>query len=416
MKIKFLGGASEVGRSAILVEDKKNLLFDYGIKVESRTEYPLHPEKVDACFISHAHLDHSGCTPALYKDGFPEMFATAPTVDLAQLLIEDSIKIHKRKHEHERVSASQLKTMMNRYTPCEYGKDRDFGDYSVTMYDAGHICGSAVTLVERHRDNMRIAYTGDFKLEPQLLEEGADIVKSDVLIMESTYAGKDHPERVGLAEDMVRSIRETIDNGGIALLPVFAVGRSQEMLALMCKYGLIDVTYIDGMAKAATEIAENYSGFIKNGKLLREAIDRSLWIENPRNRSAALEGGSVILTTSGMLNGGPVLEYLQKLNKHSKIFLTGYQVENTGGDRLMKGMPLDIDGRKFKVKTPFEVYDFSAHGGKNDLHEYVKGSDPELIICVHGSPENTAQLAEDLKLEGYNAVAPKVGDVLNVDL
>ena len=415
MKIKFLGGAGEVGRSAMLVEDKKNLLFDYGIKVESKTEYPMHPERVDACFISHAHLDHSGCAPVLYKDGFPEMFATPPTMDLAELLIEDSIKIHRKKHEHEKVNGSQLRTMMNRYTPCEYGRGRDFGGYSVTMYDAGHICGSSITVVERHNDNRKIAYTGDFKLEPQLLEEGADIVKSDVLIMESTYAGKDHPERIKLAEGMVNSIRETVDNGGVALMPVFAVGRSQEMLALMCKYNLIDITYIDGMAKAATEIVENYSGFIKNGRLLREAIDRSLWIENPKNRSAALEGGSVILTTSGMLNGGPVLEYIQKLNKHSKIFLTGYQVENTGGDKLVRGLPLDIDGRKFRVKTPFEAYDFSAHAGKSDLHDYVKGSNPETVICVHGSPENTELLAEELRLEGYNAFAPKVGDVLNVD-
>ncbi len=399
----------------MLLEDSKNLLFDYGIKIETHTEYPMRPERVDAAFISHAHLDHSGYAPALYKDGFPELFATAPTMELAELLIEDSIKIHKRKHEHERVTKSQLRIMMERYTPCTYGREYEFDEYRVSMHDAGHICGSAVTLVEKYRTGKKIAYTGDFKVEPQLLEEGADVVKCDTLIMESTYGSKDHPNRVELSERLVESVRETVDNGGIALLPVFAVGRSQEMLALMCRYGLIDITYIDGMAKAATEIVENHSEFIKNGKLLRDAISKSLWIENPRNRAAALEGGSIILTTSGMLNGGPALDYIQKLNRHSKIFLTGYQVENTNGDRLMKGLPLDIDGRKYHVKTPFEVHDFSAHAGKTDLHKYVKECSPEKVMCVHGSPENSSALAEELKLEGFDAIAPKVGDVVRID-
>ena len=188
--------------------------------------------------------------------------------------------------------------------------------------------------------------------------------------------------------------KKLLDKYGIKSIESSYVSSSNEALSFAGKDHIVLKLISD---KAATEIVENYSGFIKNGKLLREAIDRSLWIENPKNRAAALEGGSVILTTSGMLNGGPVLEYIQKLNKHSKIFLTGYQVENTGGDRLVRGLPLDIDGRKFHVKTPFEAYDFSAHAGKSDLHDYVKGSNPETVICVHGSPENTELLASDAR-------------------
>ncbi len=414
MDIKFLGGAGEVGRSGILVRDRKNLLLDYGVKVDDHTEYPLHADRVDACFVSHAHLDHSGYSPAVYTDGFPDMFATSPTMKLAELLIEDSIKIHRRKHEHERVHKAQLKTMLNRYTPCDYGKEYQFEDYKVAMYDAGHICGSAITLIEKYSNGKRLVYTGDFKIERQLLEGGAEIVKSDVLLLESTYANKDHPDREEMAERMIGEIREIVDNGGVAMLPVFAVGRSQEMLALMDKYGLIDSTYIDGMAKAATEIVEQYPEFVKNENLLKDAIRRVQWVESPRNRAHALEGGSVILTTSGMLNGGPALDYITRLNRHSKIFLTGYQVEDTNGHRLMNGLPLDIDGRQFHVKTPFTVYDFSAHAGKSDLHRYVKESNPETVVCVHGSPENTALFAEDLRQEGFNAIAPKVGDVISV--
>ena len=375
----------------------------------------MHADRVDACFVSHAHLDHSGYSPSIYNDGFPELFATAPTMKLAELLIEDSIKIHKRKHEHDRVHKSELKTMLNKYMPCEYGKEYQFEDYKIAMYDAGHICGSAITLIEKYKTGRRLVYTGDFKIEKQLLEGGAEIVKSDILLLESTYAGKDHPDREKMAEQMVEEIRETIDNGGVALLPVFAVGRSQEMLALMGKYGLIDNTYIDGMAKAATEIVERYPEFVKNEDLLKNAIARAVWIKTPKNRTHALEGGSVVLTTSGMLNGGPALDYITRLNRNSKIFLTGYQVEDTNGYRLMHGQPLDIDGRKFNVRTPFKVYDFSAHAGRTDLHRYVKESNPETVVCVHGSAENTSLFAEELKLEGFNAIAPKVGDVVELE-
>lgn len=383
--------------------------------IEGDTEYPINAGRVDAAIISHAHLDHSGCSPALFNDALPVMIATEPTMQLAELLIEDSMKIHKRKHQHERYHKAELKVMLNRYVPATYGRKIEFDKYNISLHDAGHICGSAITVVESQKTGRRIAYTGDFKVEPQMLEAGAEVVKSDVLIMESTYANKDHPNREELVEKFAEEVKETLDNGGVALVPVFAVGRAQEMLAILNKIGLIERTYMDGMAKAATDIVVSHPDFIKDSDKLEAAVGKSIWIDSKRHKTEAIQGGHVILTTSGMLNGGPVLNYIRRLNKHSKIFLTGYQVENTNGDRLMRGMPLDIDDEEYKVKHPFSVYDFSAHAGRTDLHKYVKDVNPEKVICVHGSAENTALLAEDLKLEGFDAYAPKVGDTIPVD-
>jgi putative mRNA 3-end processing factor len=116
-----------------------------------------------------------------------------------------------------------------------------------------------------------------------------------------------------------------------------------------------------------------------------------------------------------MLNGGPVLNYITKLGPNSKIFLTGYQVEGTNGDKLMHNKPLSIEGRKEVIKTPWAYYDFSAHSGKSDLFEYVKKSNPELVVCVHGEQKVADDFAESLKVEGFKAQVPRQGDSIKLD-
>jgi putative mRNA 3-end processing factor len=219
-----------------------------------------------------------------------------------------------------------------------------------------------------------------------------------------------------MEKEFITGVKEVIDNEGVALIPVFAVGRSQEILALLYKNGLVDMTYIDGMAKKASDIALRHPTYLDNVELLQKAMERVVRVDAGKHRNAATDGGNIILTTSGMLTGGPVLNYIRKLNRNSKVFLTGYQVEGTNGRNLLDGKPLMIDGHKFVVKNPVEFFNFSAHSDKKDLHEYIKKSDPEKVICVHGSAENTEAFAQDLKLEGFDAYAPKVGDTLKFDM
>lgn len=416
MEFTFLGGAGEVGRSAILMSDSINILFDYGVKIEGPDNYPLPAKRVDLCAVSHAHLDHSGSLPILYHYSLPVTFGTPPTMKLSELLIEDSMKLAKRKHEKPKFFRNQVKMLLERYVGYDYGKRFGFGNYDMTLHDAGHICGSAITVAERAKDGFKVAYTGDFKMEPQSLHNGAEVVKSDVLIIESTYALKEHPERAELERRFVNDVKETIDNGGTALIPVFAVGRSQEMLATLCKNGLIDHTYIDGMARAATEICIAHPEFFTNPDLLKEAYDKVGFVSSGYHRREIEEGGKIVVTTSGMLNGGPVLNYITKLNRNSKIFITGFQVEGTNGRRLMDGEPLVIDNRKFRVQVPFEVYDFSAHAGRRELYDYVKKSSPHDVICVHGEAESSKSFAAGLKEEGFNAHAPKVGERIKIGI
>ncbi|MGC8776448.1 MAG: MBL fold metallo-hydrolase [Candidatus Micrarchaeia archaeon] len=415
MEIQFLGGASEVGRSAILLKDNKRILLDYGIKIDDKTEYPMQAGNVDIAILSHAHLDHSGFFPALFYGNYPTTIATRPTIELSELLIKDSMKISRRQHMKQSYFKKQLNTFISKSIKYEYGIPTENNGYYITLYDAGHISGSAITLIEKSQTGKRLVYTGDFKIEPQILQGSADIVESDILIIESTYANKDHPDRSELIKKFINEIKEVLDNNGTALVPSFAVGRAQEILAILYMNKLIDYTYIDGMAKAASEIVINYPEFTRNKDILLGALKNVHWIGMHTGRSEPLERPSIIVTTAGMLNGGPALDYITKLNKNSKIFLTGYQVEGTNGRRLMEGRPIKINGRKFKVETPYEFFDFSAHAGKVDLYEYVRRSNPEVVICVHGDSENTKLFAETLKMEGFEAYAPKVGSRLNLN-
>ena len=272
-----------------------------------------------------------------------------------------------------------------------------------------------MTLVENKCNDRRILYTGDFKLSPQLLQSSAEIIKSDILITESTYATREHPDREQLIKQFIEDIKTVLDNGGSALLPAFAVGRAQEILAMLYKHGLIEYTYLDGMAQKATEIVLNYPHFTRHKDLLLSALRNARWVESKSQRKSILKNPSIIVTTAGMLNGGPAVSYITMLNQNSKIFLTGYQIPGTNGRLLLDGKPIIIDNKKFKVKNPVAFYDFSAHAGKEDLYTYIKKSSPETVICVHGAPESTASLASSLELEGYKAYAPKVGEKIKVD-
>jgi putative mRNA 3-end processing factor len=413
-ELHFLGGAGEVGRSAILVKGSKRILLDCGIKLDDKTEYPLSAGRVDACVLSHSHLDHSGAMPMLYDAGFPTAYGTEPTKELSELLIDDSLKISRKNHQASRFSKRQLKIFLNHFAPYEYGSVTELGDYSLSLHDAGHVPGSAITRIENKRGR-RLVYTGDFKLEPQILQGPAEVVKSDVLIIESTYANREHPNRDALAKAFIDDVRGVLANGGTALVPAFAVGRAQELVALLYRNSLIDYVSIDGMAKAATEIAMRHPEFMKNIELLRSASKRMDWLGSAQAREAALNSPGIIVTTAGMLNGGPVLNYLTKLGQNSKIFLTGYQVEGTNGRRLLDGKPLVIDGEKHRIHTPFAFYDFSAHSGKSDLYRYVRESGPETVVCVHGDRAAADEFAENLRMEGFDAHAPKIGEELKLD-
>lgn len=392
-------------------------MLDCGIKLNEKPEYPIDVPDIDAFILSHAHLDHCGAAPTIYNSQLVPSFGTQPTLEFSELLLEDSLQVAKKEHLQPKFHKRQIRSFSNRYVPLEYGNTADFKNIAMTFHDAGHICGSSVVEMIRKdaSTNKRVVYTGDYKLEPQLLHKGAKIIESDILITESTYATREHPPREQVMAEVITRVKEVLQNGGNALLPTFAVGRSQELIAMLHKNGLSDITYLDGMARAATKIALRHKDFLDNWSLLHQAASNVVFVEHPSDRKEALSSPSVIVTTAGMLNGGPAMDYIPRLNRNSEILLTGYQVDGSNGHHLLKHGTIKIDGSEEKVLAKASYYDLSAHAGKAELYEYVKKSSPSIVFCVHGDKEASLAMAENLKLEGYEAYAPQLGEVIKIE-
>ncbi len=401
--INFLGGCREVGRSAIMVD---SVVLDYGMKPSDPPEFPINGVFPTHVIISHGHLDHVGVAPNL-MDSDPTIYMTPPTKELSHILLKDSMNIM----EMPPYGRREFRQFESNSQEVDYEESFEIAGWDVTLYNAGHIPGSAAVHMSK---DVRILYTGDIKLEDTNLLEGADTFypETDILIVESTYFGVDHPDRKELEKAFIESVLETLDMGGHAIIPAFAVGRTQEVLMILEKYGV--TAYVDGMGREVGRILSNYPDYLKNARHLRKAIKKAIPVERGK-REEVLKEPAAIVTTAGMLNGGPALFYISRLynDEKSKIILTGYQVEGTNGEMALEKGMINLGTRLVKLKMKVEQYDFSAHGDDKQLKEVVRrvaNRGAEIAFAVHG--EETEAFAEWIREEvGIEAYAPKNGDV-----
>lgn len=400
--IKFLGGCGEVGRSAVAVD---SIALDYGIKPSSPPEFPL-DFSPKAVLISHAHLDHLGFAPSLMEFD-PRIYLTPPSIDIGRILLHDTLNVM----NPAPFSKKEIRQFESNCVAVEYDETFEIDNFRVEFINAGHIPGSAMISIE---NDVSILYSGDLKLEETRLLEGADknIPEHDILIVESTYFGVEHPGRRELERKFVESVLDTIDNKGHAIIPAFAVGRTQEVLMILESYGI--TPYVDGMGKEVFKILERYPDYVKDPKALRRAFKNAIWVEW-KKREDVLKDPSAVVTTAGMLNGGPALFYVSKLynDPKSKLLITGYQVEGTNGDLALKYGMINLGNKIVKLKMAVEQYDFSAHSGDSQLKEFVRNAvkkGAETIFTVHGEKcgDFANWIRENLGVEAY---APRNGDI-----
>ncbi|PIZ91608.1 hypothetical protein COX85_02985 [Candidatus Micrarchaeota archaeon CG_4_10_14_0_2_um_filter_55_9] len=413
MDLHCLGGSQEVGKSCFLLDTGElRIVMDCGMKVHDHNEGPVIPGKVDVGIITHAHLDHSGCAPLLYKRNAPKTFCTYPTRPIMDLLLADSEKIARAENKQLPYASQNVKQLDKHLACLGYDEDYEFKDGSNFRFlDAGHVPGSAQILFKKGK--RKVLYTGDFNTGYTRLHHPAKPVKADVLIIESTYAQRDHEPRKDVEKAFAREVEKALGDGLTVLVPAFAVGRTQEILEVLRAHTKAPV-FVNGMGKKVCDIIMDYPSYIKSPENFAETMRNVTIIQGKSDEKKAFREPSVIVSTAGMLDGGPMLSYLDKCNQKNSavVLLTGYQVEGTNGYSLVNEGRVRSEGIEKVIQLPVKHFDFSAHSGRIELFNYVDAVNPEKVVCVHG--DACKDFAEELKNEGYDAFAPAVGDKIKL--
>ncbi len=414
MIIDFLGGCREIGREAFLIKDKNtNIVLDYGVELQPRIRIPSLPTvKLDGIFVTHAHLDHSGMVPLIYKMQNPNLYATPAILDLMNLLLEDYIKVAGLNRGFSEYQKYDITKMNKSFVPCVYNQLFRVGNLEAKLFDASHIPGSASVYLSGSK---RILYTGDINTIPTYLLGYKEIKypKIDCLITESTYSEREHLDRKIEENRFIEKIKEY--ENGLILLPTFAVGRAQELLLMLYSHGIKKEIYLDGMGQKAADIILYHKNYIRDSDGLKKVLKRVNFVRTRRQRDKIIREGGIVITTAGMLSGGPIVYYLKnsRNRKNTCLLMTGYQAQGTPGEKLLKTRYFENEETKFKVNLEIQKFDFSAHAGRSELFNLIKRLSPKKVICVHG--DNTIKFAEEIKEKlNIETLAPKIGDRVEV--
>ncbi len=446
IRITALGGGRQVGRSCFLLQTPTSkVIIDCGVDVSSsgRDQFPyldapeLDLNTVDAIVLSHAHLDHSGLIPYLYKMGYKgPVYMTAPTRDISALMALDFIGVAYKQASAPLFKSSDVRDMVKHSIALNYGEVSDITpDIRITMYNAGHTLGSAMIHFNIGNGLHNYVYSGDIKFgRSRTLEPAANYFpRLETLQMESTYGGKDnnYPPRRESEEEMLGFINDVIGKGGKVLFPELGTGHAQEKMLLLndaMKNGRIPKVpvYIDGMIWDINAVHTAYPDFLSNSVRAQIFADKNPFVDeifkrvgSPHERKQVIEGGPcIILATSGMLVGGASVEYLKEFADSSVngLCLSCYQPAGGLGRQLKEGVKevmFEIDGKKQFVEIKLKVISidgFSGHSSRNELMAFVANLQPKprRIIINHGEQSKSLDLASSLhKSHRVETMVPK---------
>lgn len=425
VRITALGGVQEVGRSAFLVQTRESsVLLDCGVNPGSSRPFETFPrldnpafelESLDAVIISHAHLDHCGIVPFLYKYGYDgPVYCSAPTSNMMTLLQLDYLDVAGKQGTTPFFDQKDVRECVLHTIPLRYGVVTDIApDVRLTLHNAGHILGSSMIHLHIGEGLHNVVYTGDYKFARTMLLEAAttEFPRVETVITESTYGGPDDimPSRVEAEERLTTIINDTLERKGKVLIPVPAVGRAQEIMLVLDGYmrrGLMKEApvFIEGMISEATAIHTAYPEYL--GREVRNSIlhdgvnpfqsDYFTIVEHPSIRQEIVDGEPcIIMATSGMLEGGPVIEYFKSLadNENNSIIFVSYQIDGTMGRRVQKGLNevtlMTSEGKMDVVKVKLRVDSiegFSGHSDRRQIFNYITHlrPKPERVVVCHG--------------------------------
>ncbi len=420
-QLTFLGACREIGRSAFLLTDHtEDLLVDYGIRFEDNPLFPppVQTDDLQGIVVTHSHLDHCGAVPRLLsEDDELSLFCTPATRDLTQLLIQDMFKVTRGHLPFDIGDVSRVKQQCQ---PVTYDECMPLGQkFEFTLFNAGHIPGSAMVSVKV--DGRRVLFTGDFNSVATQLNRAArkDLPRHDVVVTESTYAQRVNPERQKIETEFTKTIVETLERGGCALIPAFAVGRTQEVMCILAKYGLMDryPVFVDGLARDVNEVLLRHPQSIASSQLFERAVQCTRVIHDNQDRLEAVRKKSIVITPAGMLKGGPSQLYVDLLRHDERhtLVIVSFQVPGTPGAELLASHKFKSGGRIYNVAADVRYHHLSSHSdsiGLLDVLLSIPGS-PEYFI-VHGEPTSCDVLKSKLEESGRRAHIPTVGETVEL--
>jgi KH/beta-lactamase-domain protein len=450
VRITTLGCCREVGRASFIISTPETrVLIDCGDKPGAEDEVPYLqvPEalgsganSIDAVVLTHAHLDHSALIPLLFKYGYDgPIYTTEPTRDLMGLLTLDYLDVAAKEGRTPPYESEMVRDAIKHTIPLEYGDVTDIApDIKLTLHNAGHILGSAIAHFHIGDGLYNVAFSGDIHYDDTRLFNGAvnEFPRVETLVLESTYGGRNdyQTDQTDSERKLIHTIKNTLDRGGDVLVPAFAVGRSQEIMLVleeaMREGDLPEVpVHLDGMIWEATAIHTTYPEYLRDD--LRERIfhdDANPFLSEQFNhidggedeRQEVADGGPcIVLSTSGMMEGGPILSWIEHLgtDPDSSLVFVGYQAQGTLGRRIQNGwdeIPIGNGGGRqntLSLDMDVETVDgFSGHADRQGLENFVRTMNPrpEKVLCVHGDESSTQDLSSALYHEfNMRTFAPK---------
>lgn len=452
VKVKFLGAAGTVTGSRFLLEiDDLKILVDCGLfqglkeyRLRNWESFPIDPAAIDMIFLTHAHIDHTGYLPKLVKEGFSgPIYGTSPTLELVEILLLDAGKLQEEEakyaqkkgySKHEKpaplFTIQDAERVFPLLQPLEFGVEQELaGCLKVTAYNAGHILGAAILKIKIKGDNQEkiIVFSGDLgRFHDPILYPPTEIPFCDVLFLESTYGDRINASS-RIQSQLAKAIKDTYMNGGISVIPSFAVGRTQMLLFYLHrlqKLGAIPEIpiYVDSpMAIDVTKLYKKYGQYHHLGPFLHEEnanpfLHNKLHYYRTQDASMtlnAIKGDAIIISASGMATGGRILHHLYNRlpNENDSIIFVGYQAEGTRGRKILDGdTSCRIYGIDVQIKADIHFIDgLSAHADQEELIQWCEGfiSRPKRTFLVHGEEKATETLAQLLKEKlDWNTIQP----------
>jgi len=440
IRITGLGSFREVGRSCILLQTPQSkVLLDCGMSVAATSSKPFpyldapefRVQELDAVIVSHAHTDHAGLVPYLYEYGYKgPLYCTRPTRDLSAMLQLDYLQICQRENKKPLYSSKGIEEAIKHCIPLDYDEVSDITpDMRLTLSNAGHLLGSAVVHVHIGDGLYNVLYSGDIKFErTRLFEKTAtNFTRAETVILEGTYGANEDvmSPRKDAEKMLIEYTRNALKRGGKVLIPCFAVGRGQDVITIFADSDIDVPIYLDGMLWDATAIHTAYPEFLSQhlqNQILHKSknpfIDprlKGIGSQKEREEVFNTPEPCIVLSTSGMLMGGPAIEYLKRFSTDPKnlLIFVGYQAEGTPGRRIQKGWrQIQLDsGEMLDLKLEIQtVKGLGGHSDQAQLLNYIRhlNNKPRKVIVNHCENSKCVELARTIHREfRIESVAPK---------